>query len=105
MSFFSSTETIKVTPSELRELAKEIRGYSDEASNAFDEVGNIVDELLLGQLWDGKSAEAYKAKTVENISKFTPVVEKLEEMADFLEDVADKMETTDQEIKSQVLAI
>lgn len=105
MSLFSSNETIKVPPSQLRELADEIRGYSDDASSAFDEVGNIVDELLIGGLWDGKSAESYKAKTAENISKFSPAADKLEEMADFLDSVADEMEAVDQKIKSQVMAI
>lgn len=105
MSLFLSNETVKVPPAKLRELAAEIRGYSDDASGAFDEVGNIVDELLLGGLWAGDSAEAYKAKTVENINKFSPAAEKLEEMADFLESVADKIEEVDQNIKSQVMAI
>lgn len=105
MSLFSSNQTIKIPPAQLRELAKEIRTYSDNASSAFDEVDNIVNDLLINGLWVGEAAKAYKAKTVENVSKFSHAAEKLEEMAAFLDDVADEMEATDQNVKKQVMAI
>lgn len=95
MSLFTSQQsTLKIPPDELRAQAEKTRACADEFAEALDFLTNLHATLLDGA-WKGRSFDRLVSVNAMNAEHYGKYVDRLYAMADFLRDVADKMQETD----------
>lgn len=90
----SSTCTLKIPPDELRAQAEKTRACADEFAEALDFLTNLHATLLDGA-WQGLAFDELVKVNAMNAEHYGKYVDRLYAMADFLCDVADKMQETD----------
>ncbi|MGM8366791.1 WXG100 family type VII secretion target [Virgibacillus sp. W0181] len=91
---------IRLSPQELRDVA---RRYGVESSNVSNIIGNL-DGLRdhLNQIWEGNSKEAFIGQYEELRVSFVRMVELLEEVNMQLNTTAQTLEDTDTQIAGQI---
>lgn len=94
MSLFTSQSTLKIPPDELRAQAEKTRACADEFAEALDFLTNLHATLLDGA-WQGLAFDELVKVNAMNAEHYGKYVDRLYAMADFLCDVADKMQETD----------
>ncbi|MCA0970750.1 WXG100 family type VII secretion target [Halobacillus litoralis] len=91
---------IRLTPDELREFARQ---YNNESANVQDLIGRL--DGMSGQLqeiWEGASSEAFAAQYQELRPSFEKMSTLLAEVSQQLNNSANTLEETDQNIAGQI---
>lgn len=94
MSQSTPTCTIKTPADELKTKATVLRDYADEFTEALDLVSNLEARFSAGE-WRGLSFDELVKVSALNTERYGQYVQKLKDMADYLEAVAKKMAETD----------
>lgn len=102
MSWFSSHTTVRVDPDLLLEKAAEIREYVDTAGDIYDQMLNLFHSLKEAGLWEGLAFDELVKVTSMNVETFSPMVQKLEDLADYLGRFATKMSNIDEEVAAEM---
>lgn len=102
MSWFSSHTTVRVDPDLLLEKAAEIREYVDTAGDIYDQMLNLFHSLKEAGLWEGLAFDELVKVTSMNVETFSPMVQKLEDLADYLSRFATKMSNIDEEVAAEM---
>ena len=89
---------IRISPEEMRVRASEYRTEGEKLEDIIVTMANLL-ENLQGE-WEGAASESYAARYLELEPGFKQARELVEEIAVALEDVATKMEETDNSISS-----
>ena len=89
---------IRISPDEMRGRASEYRAEGEKLEDIIVTMANLL-ENLQGE-WEGAASESYAARYTELEPGFKQARELVEEIAVALEDVATKMEETDNSISS-----
>ena len=104
MSLFSST-TIRIVPQTLRDNVDALTDGSETMADTLDTVKNAIDALLADDAWRSITATTIQSLTAKNVQEYQKAADKLADMAQFLENVATEMESTDNSIKSKIESI
>jgi WXG100 family type VII secretion target len=91
---------IKVTPESLRTQAQTLRKYRDEHQSAYNDMDAQVHSLV--QEWTGKAQSAFIATFEGNRASFEKFALDIEEFAKMMDDVANRMEQADEELKAKM---
>lgn len=102
MGLFYNAKIINVPVEELKEAAARIQGFADDNADIFDQVYNSLQVLENNGEWKGISASAAANATRENKEKFSEAVEELAELAAFLKNFAEEIDTTDETLKMKI---
>lgn len=105
MSWFSSHTTVRVDPDLLLEKAAEIREYVDTAGDIYDQMLNLFHSLKEAGMWEGLAFDELVKATDMNVEKYSSMVKKLEDLADYLSRVATKMANADEEAEAEMNTI
>ena len=89
---------IRISPDEMRGRASEYRAEGEKLEDIIGTMANLL-ENLQGE-WEGAASESYAARYTELEPGFKQARDLIEEIAVALEDVATKMEETDNSISS-----
>ncbi|TYR79168.1 WXG100 family type VII secretion target [Priestia megaterium] len=91
---------IRVTPAELRDMAAR---YNNESGQVQDLVGRLdTMKSQLQDMWEGASSEAFVAQYEELKPSFIEMSNLLNKIAKQLDDSANVLEDTDNQIASQI---
>ncbi|WP_010165720.1 WXG100 family type VII secretion target [Candidatus Epulonipiscium viviparus] len=93
-------DLIQVTPSELRERAKDVRTYRTDNDTVLADIAALIRGL--NEIWEGEAQRAFEAKFNNVQSKFVTFSEEIEKYAKMMERAADGLEFTDQDLSSKI---
>ena len=96
-------DLILITPEQLKEQAVTVKQYREMHHEVINRLTNLV--LNLGESWEGEAQDAFVSKYQGMQSTFTNFEEALGEFAVIMENISDKMQTTDQSLASKINSI
>ncbi|MFS0655553.1 WXG100 family type VII secretion target [Bacillus sp. 179-C3.3 HS] len=91
---------IRVTPEELRATAKQYGVESQEVLNQVDRLNRMITDLK--GMWEGASSEAFADQYEQLKPSFIKMSDLLTDVSNQLEQTANTLESTDQDIASQI---
>ncbi|MDR2180685.1 MAG: WXG100 family type VII secretion target [Synergistaceae bacterium] len=91
---------IKVTPESLRSQAHTLRKYRDEHQSAYNDMDMQVHSLV--QEWTGQAQSAFITTFEGNRASFEKFALDVEGFAKMMDEVANRMEQADEELKSKM---
>lgn len=91
---------IRMTPDTMRTRASEYRIESENVQAVIDKMDILLEELL--SEWEGASSEAYADKFGELRPSFVAAKELIDDIAKALDTTAEAVESTDDQIASQI---
>ncbi|MDM5299338.1 WXG100 family type VII secretion target [Bacillus pumilus] len=91
---------IRVTPEELRATAKQYGVESQEVLNQVDRLNRMISDLK--GMWEGASSEAFADQYEQLKPSFIKMSDLLTDVSNQLEQTANTLESTDQDIASQI---
>ncbi|KKB72901.1 MULTISPECIES: WXG100 family type VII secretion target [Bacillus] len=92
---------IRVTPAELRQMADR---YQKESGDVTEQVNQRLDQMInqLQDMWEGESSRAFSEQYQELRPSFLKMAELLSDVSKQLHQTANTLESTDQDIASQI---
>ncbi|MCW4681393.1 WXG100 family type VII secretion target [Bacillus pumilus] len=91
---------IRVTPEELRATAKQYGVESQEVLNQVDRLNRMISDLK--GMWEGASSEAFTDQYEQLKPSFIKMSDLLTDVSNQLDQTANTLESTDQDIASQI---
>ncbi|MFJ5964700.1 MULTISPECIES: WXG100 family type VII secretion target [unclassified Bacillus (in: firmicutes)] len=91
---------IRVTPEELRATAKQYGVESQEVLNQVDRLNRMISDLK--GMWEGASSDAFADQYEQLKPSFIKMSDLLTDVSNQLEQTANTLESTDQDIASQI---
>lgn len=92
---------IRVTPEELRAMAKQYGVESQEVLNQVDRLNRMISDLK--SMWEGASSEAFADQYEQNFKpSFIKMSDLLQDVNQRLDQTANTLESTDQDIANQI---
>ncbi|WP_144498468.1 WXG100 family type VII secretion target [Bacillus pumilus] len=91
---------IRVTPEELRATAKQYAVESQEVLNQVDRLNRMISDLK--GMWEGASSEAFADQYEQLKPSFIKMSDLLTDVSNQLDQTANTLESTDQDIASQI---
>ncbi|MEN7350193.1 WXG100 family type VII secretion target [Bacillus pumilus] len=91
---------IRVTPEELRATAKQYGVESQEVLNQVDRLNRMISDLK--GIWEGASSEAFADQYEQLKPSFIKMSDLLTDVSNQLDQTANTLESTDQDIASQI---
>ena len=91
---------IRVTPEELRATAKQYGVESQEVLNEVDRLNRMMSDLK--GMWEGASSEAFADQYEQLKPSFIKMSDLLTDVSNQLDQTANTLESTDQDIASQI---
>ncbi|UYO35068.1 WXG100 family type VII secretion target [Bacillus zhangzhouensis] len=91
---------IRVTPEELRATAKQYGVESQEVLNQVDRLNRMITDLK--GMWEGASSEAFADQYEQLKPSFIKMSDLLTDVSNQLDQTANTLESTDQDIASQI---
>ena len=93
-------QTILITPEMMRSQAAQICSLSGEHAEIMQRMTNLV--LTLDEVWQGEAQKAFVAKYQGMKDTFTGFENTLLSFSQLMEQVANKMESVDQSMRSKI---
>lgn len=91
---------IRVTPEELRAMAKQYGVESQEVLNQVDRLNRMISDLK--SMWEGASSEAFADQYEQLKPSFIKMSDLLQDVNQQLDQTANTLESTDQDIANQI---
>jgi WXG100 family type VII secretion target len=91
---------IKVTPESLRTQSNALRKYNDTHRQTYGSMDSLVHNLV--SEWTGEAQNAFLATFEGNKASFEKFGTDIDTFAKLMDDTANRMEQTDQELKSKM---
>ncbi|MDR2180684.1 MAG: WXG100 family type VII secretion target [Synergistaceae bacterium] len=92
--------TIKITPESLREQANILRKHNERHRGAYDNIDSLVHNLV--SEWTGEAQAAFLTTFEGNKVSFEKFGTDIDTFVRLMDDTANRMEQTDQELKSKM---
>jgi WXG100 family type VII secretion target len=92
--------SIKITPNSLRDNANTLRKYNGNHRDAYSKMDSLVHNLA--SEWTGEAQTAFIASFDGNKQSFAKFGTDVDAFAKLMDDSANRMEQTDQEIKAKM---
>ena len=96
------SQTIRAPIDTIRKAADTINTYTDDNSDLFTQILNLVNSVESCGDWKGQSMKTLQRITEKNKKKFTEGMGDLAKLGAFLKKYADAMEKTDVEQKRTI---
>ncbi|WZY00712.1 WXG100 family type VII secretion target [Bacillus sp. FSL W7-1360] len=91
---------IRMTPEELRTEANETRTDASSYQDLLQRGDARIDKL--GSTWEGEAFQGFSAQWQEKRKHVEELIQLYEELSTQTDDIANVVETTDQEIRSRI---
>lgn len=96
-------QTILLTPDTLRSQAAQIRAYTEEHDEIIQQLTNLI--LSLDEVWTGEAQTAFINRFQNAKDIFSSFDAALADFSQMMDNVAEKMESTDRSLKSRIARI
>lgn len=87
---------------ELKDSANTIKQYTDDNSDLFDQILNLLNAAENSGEWKGLTVQVMQGVTARNQKSFRQCMQELNSLADFLSGYADAMSDEDARIAQQI---
>lgn len=92
--------SIKITPENLREEATTLRKHNETHREAYTGMDSLIHNLV--SEWTGEAQNAFLATFEGNKASFEKFGTDIDAFAKLMDDTANRMEQTDQELKAKM---
>ena len=90
---------IKITPEILQSQAKELRSKKANHEDVYQQMKQLVTSL--SQEWQGETQKAFYDSFTQKEAFFKQFAEEIEKFAQFMDQAAERMRATEEELKGQ----